>query len=98
VSQFEFLPLPDSRVFRYRHSQKGVSVMQVFQAFARPAGQDRRYFPLGTSNARPAVEPNWRKDPEKFAKALAKMLGSRAAADEYMRRRPYMVVRYGWER
>jgi hypothetical protein len=72
--------------------------MQIYQPFARPAGQDQKYFPLGTSKAKPAAEPNWRKDPEKFAKALARMLGSREAVDEYMRYREFMKVRYGWER
>lgn len=78
--------------------QKGASMMQIYHPFARPANQDRKHFPLGTSTAKPAVQPNWRRDPEKFADALAKMLGSRAAADEYMRYRSVMNVRYGWER
>jgi len=73
-------------------------MMQVYVPFARPAGQDRKYFPLGTSEAKPAVEPQWRTDPEKFVKALAKMLGSETAAAEYLRDRPFMTVRSGWER
>jgi hypothetical protein len=58
-------------------------MMQVYVPFARPAGQDQKYFPLGTSKAAPARE--WvHRDPEKFRKALTKMLGSEKAADDYI--------------
>jgi hypothetical protein len=30
--------------------------MQVYVPFARPANQDRKYFPLGSCTARPAAE------------------------------------------
>jgi hypothetical protein len=65
---------------------------------ARPAGQDQKHFPLGTSTAKPAVEPNWRKDPVKLEKALVKMLGSEEAGAEYMKYQGIRKAQYGWRR
>ena len=61
------------------------------------AGQDQKYFPLGTSDAKPAIEPHWQADQEKLLKGLTKMLGSKEAAIEYLKRRPYLPTRYGWK-
>jgi hypothetical protein len=72
--------------------------MQVYVPFARPANQDRKYYPLGTCTAKPAVDPNWRKDPVKLENALAKMLGSESAAAEYMKYQHVRKARYGWQR
>jgi hypothetical protein len=63
----------------------------------REAWQDQKYFPLGTSKAKPAIEPHWRTDNQKLLKGLAKMLGSEEAAIEYLKRRPFMKVHYGWK-
>jgi hypothetical protein len=60
--------------------------MQVFQPFARPANQDRRYFPLGTSTATPAKEymTDFRTNAQKFEDSLAELLGSRERARAYV--------------
>lgn len=71
--------------------------MQISNPFSRPANQDRKHFPLGTSPAKPAIEPNWRADPNKFKESLVKMLGSEEAAVEYIKSRKWMPVRYGWK-
>jgi hypothetical protein len=65
---------------------------------ARPANQDRRYFPLGTSSA--PMARNWGSptmgrgryakgstDAEKLENGLTALLGSREAAKAYIRER-----------
>ena len=56
--------------------------------YGQAAGQDQKYFPLGTSNAKSGLEAAVRKENEKFRNALTKLLGSDDAADDYIRRRP----------
>jgi hypothetical protein len=57
--------------------------MLVYNPFSRPANQDKKHFPLGTSPAKPA-RVDWRQDPEKFEKALVKLLGCHRAAHDYV--------------
>lgn len=58
--------------------------MQTYNPFARPANQDKKHFPLGTSPAIPA-RVDWRQNPEKFEKALVKLLGCHRAAADYIK-------------
>lgn len=51
---------------------------------AQAAGQDQKYFPLGTSKAPPARELT---DEKKLENGLTKLLGSREAARFYMSQR-----------
>jgi hypothetical protein len=53
------------------------------------AGQDRKYFPLGTSKPL-RTSQKWRKKQERLEERLAEMLGSAAAARAYMRSRGYL--------
>jgi hypothetical protein len=68
------------------YSNEGIGYQDAF--YPRMAGQDQRYFPLGTSTARPAkdygVDPHWRTDAQKFEDGLTKLLGSRKKARLYM--------------
>jgi hypothetical protein len=57
--------------------------------YGQAAGQDRKCFPLGTCPAKPGLTDIILKENERFRSALAKMLGSEAAADAYIRNRPY---------
>jgi hypothetical protein len=56
--------------------------------YGQAAGQDQKYFPLGTSKAKSGLEAAVREENEKFRNALTKLLGSEKAADDYMRCRP----------
>jgi hypothetical protein len=49
--------------------------------YGQAAGQNQKYFPLGTSKAKVAELT----DDQKLENGLTKMLGSRTAAQEYMR-------------
>jgi hypothetical protein len=62
--------------------------MQQFVPFARPAGQDRKYFPLGTSTATPAkgYRTDFRTDEQKFEDGLTQLLGSREKARAYIKK------------
>jgi hypothetical protein len=62
--------------------------MRVYVPFARPAGQDQKYFSLGTSKAKSGLEAAVRKENERFRNGLIKMLGSEQAADAYIKHRP----------
>ncbi|WP_027578509.1 hypothetical protein [Bradyrhizobium sp. Ai1a-2] len=67
--------------------------MQVYQPFAQPANQDKRYFQLGTSTARPAEDVRPKKDSAKFRASLVKLLGSEEAADHYIdRQKPSALI------
>jgi hypothetical protein len=57
--------------------------MQYYCPFARAANQDKKYFPLGTSPAKPA-RVDWRQDREKFENGLVKLLGCHRAASDYI--------------
>lgn len=77
--------------------------MQIFQAFARPANQDRKYFPFDPTKAKPmgtgivneTEERQVRRKQEtlknldKLERGLTQMLGSEAAR-AYMRARGYL--------
>ena len=55
--------------------------------YGQAAGQDQRYFPLGTSKAKSGLEAAIRNENERFRNALAELLGSQQAADSYIRYR-----------
>jgi hypothetical protein len=60
--------------------------------YGQAAGQDQKYFPLGTSKALPAREYRGltapgSTDEEKLENGLTMLLGSREAAQAYMRQR-----------
>jgi hypothetical protein len=52
--------------------------------YGRAAGQDQKYFPLGTSNATPVPELT---DEQRLENGLTELLGSRDAARLYMSQR-----------
>jgi hypothetical protein len=64
--------------------------------YGRVAGQDRTYFPLGTCSAKADLTDAILKENERFRDNLAKLLGSEAAADAYIRNRPYNTAMTGY--
>jgi hypothetical protein len=59
-------------------------------------GQDRKYFPLGTSPAREGLTDAIVKENERFRSNLAKMLGSDREADAYIRNRSWNKAMKGY--
>jgi|tagenome__1003787_1003787.scaffolds.fasta_scaffold16953814_1 hypothetical protein len=64
--------------------------------YAQAAGQDRQYFPLGTCKARAGLTDAIIEENERFRNNLTKLLGSRAAADAYIRNRPNSAIAGYW--
>jgi hypothetical protein len=63
---------------------------------APAANKDRKYFPLGTCKSKPDLVEGILKENERFRSALAKMLGSEAAADAYIRNRDHELPIKGY--
>jgi hypothetical protein len=64
--------------------------------YGRQAGQDQKHFPLGTSTAKAGLTEAIRKENERFRSNLARVLGSEAAADAYIKNRPYNKPMMGY--
>jgi hypothetical protein len=64
--------------------------------YSQATGQDQKYFPLGTCTAKAGLTDAILKENERFRNNLAKVLGSEAAADAYIRNRPYNTVMTGY--
>ena len=64
--------------------------------YGQAAGQDRKYFPLGTCTAKAGLTDAILEENERFRNNLTKLLGSEAAADAYIRNRSYHKAMTGY--